>query len=335
MFARPRTWLLALALLAGLALVVAMVVVTLGRPPAPTPMPSPNGYDDFLKAGAAVPANIGDYYTLSNDALRDLISTNAESLRLLRLGLTRQCSLPADAAMTNTAGMMNDLANMKRLVLLLIAEGRLRELDNQPVEAAHIYLDAIHFGNEISRGGFMITRLVGIACEAIGRSPLSRLAPKLTPAEARGVIAELEKMDNTRITWDEVSRNENRYFYHALRQYPNPILWAQSLWNVRAARQRGAEKNNRIIALERLVAGELALRCYYSDHACAPARLEDLVPGYLSKVPLDSYTGRPMIYRPQGTNWLLYSVGPDLVDNGGRPGRTADSRPGDVFYNAP
>jgi hypothetical protein len=42
-----------------------------------------------------------------------------------------------------------------------------------------------------------------------------------------------------------------------------------------------------------------------------------------------------MIYRPQGTNWLLYSVGPDLVDNGGRPGRTADSRPGDVFYNAP
>ena len=56
MFARPRTWRLALALLAALALVVAMVVVTLGRPPARTPLPNPNGYDDFLKAGAAVSA---------------------------------------------------------------------------------------------------------------------------------------------------------------------------------------------------------------------------------------------------------------------------------------
>jgi len=36
-------------------------------------------------------------------------------------------------------------------------------MDNQLAEAAQSYLDVIHFGNEISRGGFIINHLVGIA----------------------------------------------------------------------------------------------------------------------------------------------------------------------------
>ena len=49
---------------------------------------------------------------------------------------------------------------------------------------------------------------------------------------------------------------------------------------------------------------------------------------------------RPLIYRPQGTNWLLYSVGEDRVDDGGRPvGRSSAAQnavtKGDIFYDSP
>jgi hypothetical protein len=85
----------------------------------------------------------------------------------------------------------------------------------------------------------------------------------------------------------------------------------------------------------RLLAAELALRCYRSKHGQPPARLDDLVPALLKRVPLDPFSNRPMIYRPQGTNWLLYSVGTDGVDDGGkRAGRDISSK-GDLFFDSP
>jgi hypothetical protein len=320
----------------GLVLaVVALLVVTLARGPAPTPLPKPNGYDDFLAAGAAVIGSPGDYGTLDPDALRELVLTNAECLRLLRVGLTRPCALPAEAAMANTAGMMNDLAGMKRLVQLLAAEGRLRELEHQPAQAAQSYVDAIRFGNEVSRGGFLITHLVGIACEAIGRAGLAKLVPTLDPKDARQIVAELEKVEQSRVTWDEVLKGEKRYFFHEVRKIGNPLVIVAGFWNVRSSRQRALERHDRCLAQTRLLTTELALRCYLADKSRAPAGLADLVPGYLSHAPQDPYSGQPMIYRPQGTNWLLYSVAWDGVDNGGKPIPRGTNSPGDLLYNAP
>jgi hypothetical protein len=129
-----------------------------GRTPPPAPLPRPNGYDDFLKASEVVTGNFRDFRELNRDSLGALVSTNAEALRLLRLGLTRQCMMPMDSALTNAG--IDRLGGMKRLVQLLAAEGRLEEMEDRPGEAARSYLDAIHFGNEMSRGGFLITRLV-------------------------------------------------------------------------------------------------------------------------------------------------------------------------------
>src|ERR1019366_10087385 len=134
--------------LAAVAIMVALLAFTLGRAPArPPPLPNPNGYDDFIKAGEAVLGNVGDWPDLDHDNLAALVSTNAEPLRLLRLGLTRQCVKPTDSALTNVAGGMNQLARMKRLVQLRGAEGRLREMENQPVDGARSYVDPIRFGS--------------------------------------------------------------------------------------------------------------------------------------------------------------------------------------------
>jgi hypothetical protein len=333
MIRNPRLLLLALALVAG-AVIVALLASSIGRLPAPTPLPNPNGYDDFVRAGEAILGNVGDFPDLDHDSLRDLISTNAEPLRLLRIGLTRQCLTPADFSRTNNAGF-NRLAELKRLVQLLAAEGRLREMENRPADAARSYVDAIRFGNEMSRGGFLITRLVGIACETIGCSPLAKLVPKLTPNEARAVVKDLDRLDADHVTWAEVQRNERRFMRYQMREHPNPIMWVRGWWGTREAIHMSETKHARVVARERLLAAELALRCYQSEQGHPPARLDELTTNYLSHVPEDPFSGLPLIYRAQGANWLLYSVGPDGVDDGGKPvGRGLASK-GDLLFDWP
>ena len=89
MFRHPRFLLIAFAL-AAVAVLAVLLAFTLGRSPAGPLLPNPNGFDDFVKAGGAVLGNVGDWPDLDHDSLAALVFTNAEPLRLLRLGLTRQ-----------------------------------------------------------------------------------------------------------------------------------------------------------------------------------------------------------------------------------------------------
>ena len=211
-------------------------------------------------------------------------------------------------------------------------------LNNRFADAAQSYVDAIRLGKEISRGGFIINRLVGITCEAHGGTLLSKLVPKINPQEARPVISELEKIDSTGITWEEVLRSHNRLSRHQLRTGFNPITWGMALWQRRQAIQRAERVHNRVIAHERLLTAELAVRCYQSEQGRLPSRLEQLVPKYLQQVPSDPFSGRPLIYHPHGANWLLYCVGEDGVDDGGkRVGSSVSGTvtTGDLFYDSP
>jgi len=67
-----------------------------------------------------------------------------------------------------------------------------------------------------------------------------------------------------------------------------------------------------------------ALAAYHADHATYPDSLGFLAPKYVSRVPNDLYTEQPLRYRREGAGFLLYSVGQNGVDDGGR---TFDSKP--------
>jgi hypothetical protein len=49
-----------------------------------------------------------------------------------------------------------------------------------------------------------------------------------------------------------------------------------------------------------------------------PAKLADLAPTYLQQVPKDMFTGNDLIYKPDANGFLLYSVGVNGRDDGGR-----------------
>jgi len=336
---KARTILLALAAALVLTILTLMAFIYGRTAPFP-PLPNPNGYDDFIQAGTLIQAGplasgkIDDYRNLSQEELRAVVAANAKALSLVRSGLEKSCAMPLQTYLLNSAAMSGDLPLLKRIAQLLAAEGRLAELDGRLDDAARSYLDAVRFGNEVSRNGFVINRLVGIACSAIGSMPLAKLAPQLGCEQLKPIIAELDKLDQAGVTWNEVRRAENIFMRHELRKTPNPITWIPQWWQARKSVQTAVAVHHRAVSRVRLLETELALRCYRAEQGAPPAQLTQLVPQYLQRVLEDPFSGQPLVYRSQGTNWLLYSLGPDGVDDGGSPAGRRVSGKGDLLFDS-
>jgi hypothetical protein len=326
-------------ILVGLAAALVLGIITLmafvyGRSTTFPPLPNPNGYDDFLQAGALLSGQVGDFRDMSHEDLQALVATNGKSLTLVRSGLKKQCALPTQTYLLNSAAMSADLPLLKQIAQLLAAEGRLAELDGRLDDAAQSYLDAMRFGNELSRNGFVINRLVGIACSAIGSIPLAKLTPKLECEQLKPIIAELDELDHASVTWQEVWRAESIFMRHELRKIPNPVAWVPQWWQARKVVQSSEANHLKAAARLRLLETEVALRCYRDKQGLPPAQLTQLVPQYLQRLPQDPFNTQPLVYRAQGTNWLLYSIGPDGKDDGGTPAGRGTSGKGDLLFDS-
>ncbi len=59
----------------------------------------------------------------------------------------------------------------------------------------------------------------------------------------------------------------------------------------------------------------LAIYAYKNDNRNFPQKLQDLVPQYLKKIPIDYFSGNALIYLPEKK--AIYSVGQNLKDDGG------------------
>jgi hypothetical protein len=63
----------------------------------------------------------------------------------------------------------------------------------------------------------------------------------------------------------------------------------------------------------------LALALWHKRNGAWPERLEELVPAMLPEVPRDRFDGQPLRYTVRDGRPVVYSVGPDRDDDGGRP----------------
>lgn len=346
-----RRLLFALPVVSVLLSFGAVLVMFFGWGAARSELPDPNGYNDLRKAAQLVTGRAYEAPDLDRDKLQALITTNAEALRLVRVGLSHRCAIPADAQVTNFASASRDWIGLKSLAWVLSAEGRLAEMGNRPADAARSYVDAIRLGSKMSHGGLMMNRLVGIACEGVGSIPLVKLLPKLNCEQMGPLAADLQEIDDSTVPWGEVLQNENRFARAQMVRYPNPLRLASALWQARDSRRASQERHILASAHLRLLMVEFALRAYRCEQGSGPASLAQLVPKYLQHLPADPFSGKPLVYRSAGTSWIIYSLGPDRVDDGGKPvGKIAleddligfgssksgkGKNQGDLFYDSP
>jgi len=70
----------------------------------------------------------------------------------------------------------------------------------------------------------------------------------------------------------------------------------------------------------------IALDVFRREHGKYPESLSDLAPQLLPEVPADRITGDPVQFRMVNSRPLVYSVGADRKDDGGRPARARNSQ---------
>jgi hypothetical protein len=57
---------------------------------------------------------------------------------------------------------------------------------------------------------------------------------------------------------------------------------------------------------------------FHKQHGRYPARLEELAPVFIKKVPTDIYSGKSIRYIQRNDGFYLYSVGRNHQDDGGK-----------------
>ena len=70
----------------------------------------------------------------------------------------------------------------------------------------------------------------------------------------------------------------------------------------------------------------LASQLYHRQHGDWPTKLEDLVPDILSKLPADPYgkSGETLLLKRDGDELIIYSVGTNQMDDGGKFGQSPE-----------
>ncbi len=87
--------------------------------------------------------------------------------------------------------------------------------------------------------------------------------------------------------------------------------------------QKSGFKSEQNRAMDGLLCLSLGLRAHRLEHGKYPPTLQALVPGYLSALPADPFAmSGTFKYRLKADNYVLYSIGPDGKDDGGKPGVT-------------
>ncbi|MHC4309206.1 MAG: hypothetical protein ACYSSN_04610 [Planctomycetota bacterium] len=72
----------------------------------------------------------------------------------------------------------------------------------------------------------------------------------------------------------------------------------------------------------------VALLWYKADKGSYPENLRQLITaGYLTELPIDLYSGKPLVYRKTDESFILYSVGENIEDDGGKSDTSRKGKP--------
>jgi hypothetical protein len=236
---------LVIAATIGIALVIVLALWSRTRTSAPPFLADvkQNAYDDFVRATKLL---IGT--TDQAEDLGEFLRLNRPALDLLRQGLRQKFEAPAETydLQTFASLVIPNMGSLKPLAHALKAEGQHAEDAGNYRKAAAIYLELIQFGQKIQAGPTIFV-LHGLSAEDLGFKALQKIEPKLESADRIKAAAELERLNKTRISFEEVVKRE-RYFMR--RSSPTPFHYFMGLRMTQSAIDSAAKKYERQVKWE-------------------------------------------------------------------------------------
>jgi len=289
-------------------------------PPIPkAALPDPNGYDTLIQAGRPLEnVTVPDAQTATLPVLRAFLTTYGHVLEAARVGLGQESRIPLTYSPADDTSPF--ISRCKQIGRAFIVEGKLAEAEGRGADAAESYLDAIRLGDLTPRGGLLVHSLLGWALKQKGMNSLYEMRNTLTRDQCRELIDTLRAIEAEQEPLEDLLTRETRWLYYdGSGKEGRAVAVFASSELIDFDRERAQFYADFHKARVRLLICELALRMYRVQHGGPPRELADLVPDFLPAVPEDPFSGKPLIYRPRATGYLLYSVGPNRRDDDGQP----------------
>jgi len=275
--------------------IVGTVIVLIGAAvlnwsqPTVRMIPSPNGYDDFVRAGQISIAYASD---LSLEELQDYVKSNQTSLNLIREGLKKTCVVSFGPGPAGFAAHTTDVMAIKANAHLLRVEGNLAERENRFEDAAEIFLRLIEYGCRSSKGGVYIDKMVSRACEIMGMGAMTNVISKVDEPEFyRNAIKKLETLNSERESLDQADVYERAWDRQQGLQLKIRI---EDIFSGQSRRiKKSFHKQMMELPLQsRQLSVIFAARLFEIENGRRPQSFSDLVPAYLKTVPVDPKTGK-------------------------------------------
>ena len=177
--------------------------------PTPVPRPTPNGFDGYLAAKAAIiaanppvdqvnnpkilaPAIAAKQYSLTRK--KAWLKMNARGFALFQSALKTPAMHPDSRPNPNN---FPRYAHLRELARCKVIEANAAKMENRPFGALQSALDTMEMGGDAARGGPVMSYLVGVAIGAIGRSSMEDFDATLNALnanEAKAGARRLEKI---------------------------------------------------------------------------------------------------------------------------------------------
>lgn len=272
--------------------------------------PSPNGYQTFLRASK----DLGDVMpsSLTNN-LGQFVAGHSNLYYQFSLGLTQSCEAPPEFYIASQMPF-KDLMQFRRLADAVYLKSKIAIENEQFGEAADNILLILRFGQKVEVGP-LINFMMGSGVELYAKK-LEPLIHSLTPEELKNVAGEIRSLNKSRVSFKEIERRE-RYFASQNRGSPLQYLKSLIRRDLKEALKGGKERYLNVTAYFEVLATTMDLRRYSLLEGRIAKSFADLIPHYAPVLPLDPYTGQPLILANKGSNVVVYSVGPNLQDDSG------------------
>ncbi|MFB3894829.1 MAG: sigma-70 family RNA polymerase sigma factor [bacterium] len=174
---------------------------------------------------------------------------------------------------------------------------------NQAVEA---YRRVVRLGQLLTHGS-LIQNLIAISIRQYGIDGFATLYTegKITNSnDAQFVFDTLKGLQRQ----DPIKTKDN------LHEFEPKGDWNMPGSSLPLAMRRANCTETDLIILETVA----AIKLYQLQHGAFPANLQDLIPKYLSIVPVDTFSRNPLKCYPTPRGIIVYSYGPDKIDDKGR-----------------
>jgi|GEM_PF-2961762 len=306
------------------------------KPPGPIPPPpKPNAFPELLSAAALITGAKPDPNKDDPAERAAYVAANLPALWAVILALSKPCEGPPDMMnITKRRMLAAENAALMEVERLLRHARRAAEESNDWNKALEAAEALLKLSRVAPAHGTFIDHLRANAFERTATDMLGRRTASLSPAHCRQAITALREHDRMRPDYGRLAEWDayhTRWMHRDLNNFrgTSGIEWKDfiaahnpfsSYW---AEQTKQAEEIvsvlNRQKAVARLLQVSLALRLFELEKGSPAPDLGKLVPQFLPELPTDPFGNTPPHYNLTGTNWVLYSVGPDKVDNRGVP----------------